>query len=148
MVAKDVMVTQLHTLSPTATIPAALGFMREHDLTHLLISDNGRLAGVVSNGDCRRLLERLAAEADGPSVKGMVISDIMTPATSLVFAKWDTPVLNIAQLMVLKHVKLLPVLDEQNRLAGVLTQTDVMRELARPHLPAPIRRHRHRRLVK
>ena len=76
----------------------------------------------------------------------MAIQDIMTPAQSLVFAKWDTPVLNIAQLMVLKRVKFLPVLDEQQRLAGVLTQNDVMRELTRPRLPEPIQRHR--RLVK
>jgi CBS domain-containing protein len=68
----------------------------------------------------------------------MRVSEIMTPARDVITVRPDTPVIDIAQLMVIRKVGCIPVVDEQHRLIGLLTQTDVMRELTSARGPRPL----------
>lgn len=50
----------------------------------------------------------------------------MTPQDQLVTAHPDTPMLDVAKLIVTRKVGCIPVVDSRNRPVGILTQKDVM----------------------
>ncbi len=139
MRAQDAMVRNPQTVTPSTTVWAALALMRQGDLRHLpVVDDDGRLRGILSNRDFRRLLDFLDPEGRIPHVRDIAVSEIMTKAPQVITAHPDTPVVNIAQLMVLRKVGAMPIVDAQGRVVGILTQKDVLRELLRQLAPKPL----------
>jgi acetoin utilization protein AcuB len=135
MLARDVMRTDVKSVEADApAIKTALALMRQHDIRHLLVLRAGRLAGIVSNHDYRRVLDRADATGTIRNVHEITVGDIMTPVSDLVSGRPETPLLNIAQLMVLKNVSLVPIVNEGGRVVGVVSQKDVIRELARERM--------------
>ena len=139
MRAQDAMVRNPQTVTPSTTVWAALALMRQGDLRHLpVVDDDGRLRGILSNRDFRRLLDFLDPEGRIPHVRDIAVSEIMTKTPHVITVHPDTPVVNIAQLMVLRKVGAMPIVDAQGRVVGILTQKDVLRELLRQLAPKPL----------
>jgi CBS domain-containing protein len=62
---REVMTADLITVEPDTTVEAALSIMTEARCRHLPVMIDGRLAGVVSIGDCvKHLLRNAEAEID------------------------------------------------------------------------------------
>jgi CBS domain-containing protein len=62
---RDVMTTDVLTVAPTTAVGAALSIMTEARCRHLPVMVAGRLAGIVSIGDCvKHLLRNAEAEID------------------------------------------------------------------------------------
>ena len=135
MLAADVMTKDLLSVKSDTLIGEALALMQTRDIRHLLVLDEGHLRGVLSNRDYRRVLYRADPEGTIRGVNTITVSEIMTPAEAVTTAHPDTPLLNVAQLMVLKKVGCIPVLGSGGRVTGLLTQKDVMAHLTRPQLP-------------
>lgn len=136
--ASEIMIRNIQTVAPEALLSTALAVMRDQDIRHLAVMKDDELAGVLSNRDYRRVLERTGPDGTIHGVDAIRVSEIMTPARDVITARPDTPVLNIAQLMVSRKVGCIPVVDEQHRLIGLLTQKDVMRELTSARVPRPL----------
>jgi acetoin utilization protein AcuB len=123
---------------------SALAVMREHDIRHLLIVDDDVLAGVLSNRDYRRLLDRM--EPDG-SIRGLDevrVSEIMTPAYRVVAVGAGTPLLDAVELIVRRGIGCLPVVDDQGHPVGLLTQKMLLASLGTLLGQKPRRRPRRR----
>ena len=73
-----------------------------------------------------------------------IVGDVMTPGT--VTASVGTPFKELAQLVSRARTGAVPVLDDQSRLAGVVTETDLLRKEEYQHDPSAHRapRWRHR----
>ncbi len=139
MRAQDVMVRDPQTVTPSTTVWTALALMRQGDVRHLPVVDNdGTLRGILSNRDFRRLLDFMDPEGRIPHVRDIAVSEIMTKVPQVITAHPDTPVVNIAQLMVTRKVGGMPIVDAQRRVVGILTQKDVLRELVRQLAPRPL----------
>lgn len=136
---QEVMVRDPQTVSPTTTVWTALAVMRQGDIRHLPITDeDGTLRGILSNRDFRRLLDFLDAEGRIPHVRDIAVSEIMTKAPEILIAHPDTPLVNVAQLMVMRKVGAIPIVDARRRVIGIVTQKDVLRELVRALAPPPL----------
>jgi predicted transcriptional regulator len=81
---------------------------------------DGRIIGMISKTDL--------TEFYGPSHELRVARDVMTP--ELLAVSPDEPLQRAVQLMAFEGVHRLLVLDEQDRLLGIVTSMDVLRELA------------------
>ena len=139
MRAQDVMTRDPQTVAPSTTVWAALALMRQGDLRHLpVVDDDGALRGILSNRDFRRLLDFLDPEGRIPHVRDIAVSEIMTKVPQVIAVHPDTPVVNIAQLMVMRKVGAMPIVDAQRRVVGILTQKDVLRELLRQLASTPL----------
>src|SRR3989442_1380721 len=55
------MITDIRSVPATTTISAALAIMREHDATHLVVVEEGRLLGILSASAYQRLVALAAA---------------------------------------------------------------------------------------
>jgi CBS domain-containing protein len=143
-VVKDVMTIKVISVdrdTPFATIAAAL--RQYHVSAFPVLDENGQVVGVVSESD---LLAKLALGGGDEQMPGMITGmlrhkqlekargitagDLMTAPPVTVFPG-DT-VEHAARLMYLRGVKRLPVVDADNRLAGIVSRTDVLAVYARP----------------
>ena len=141
----DLMTRNCISALPSTTLADAARIMLENQVTGLPVLDtDGKLVGIVSEGD---LLRRAELGTDGKPMNSLkaflppssVADDYLathafhvgvvmthnpasvTPATELN---------EVAELMLSKHIKRLPVLDE-GKLVGVISRTDLLRALVR-----------------
>jgi len=135
---KDVMTTQVVWVehdTPYAAIAAALRQFRVSAFP--VLGDSGEVIGVVSESD---LLAKLALEGGEGRMPGMITGilhqhemekargitaeDLMTSPAATVSP--DDTVEHAARLMYVRRVKRLPVIDEDNHLAGIVSRADVL----------------------
>ncbi|TIP81168.1 MAG: CBS domain-containing protein, partial [Mesorhizobium sp.] len=131
MRAKDVMTAKIVTVSPDHSVRHAARIMLDHRISGMpVVDDDGRLAGIVSEGDFLRRSE-LGAPALSPGearsyVKGhsWKVADLMT--SDVVVADEETPIERTAALMQEHGIKRIPVMKGQ-RLVGIVSRADLLR---------------------
>lgn len=120
------------TISPSASLYEARECMRENSIHQLPVSgENGKLVGILSNRDIREAtlpvaLLRGATEKEAVELlKNTRVEKVMTRK---VVAATLTDTLEDA--IVLLHdfrINALPVTDDQGKVAGIITRTDVLK---------------------
>jgi len=104
------------TLGPNDVIASARRLFRERNIHHLLVADEERVVGVIS-------YRELAGRDDHAPLHEAMNRDFITAA--------PTTTLKEAAMMMLRHAAgCLPVVD--NGIVGILTTTDLLRNLGRP----------------
>ncbi len=146
--ARDVMTTRFFTLRPENTIAQAVQVFQQASqetrqrVFGLMVTEaNGRLVGMLSIYDILLLIRPKHANIWGEMsdlelsglfaaacrrTKGIVVGDIMT--TDLITVTPDTHLLLIIDIMIKKHVRRIPVL-EDGRVAGIVYLSTVFDRL-------------------
>jgi len=119
---RDFMTKNLITFSPSESM---------HHVTHILvekgysgapvIDDDGKLIGVISEGDCLKQVVR-GKYTNSPELVGKV-GDFMTPEPVTVGPEEN--ILQVARLFLKLRLRRFPVL-EQGKLVGQISQRDVL----------------------
>jgi acetoin utilization protein AcuB len=130
MLVKERMSTPPITALPTVPFHEALKLMQTRKIRRIPIVDHkNRLVGIISERD---LLHAAPSPATSLSVWEMnyllwrlTVSDIMT--TKVVTVTPSTPLQVAAQCMVDRKIGGLPVVDEENQVVGVITETDIFK---------------------
>ena len=106
-------------VKPTDTVLAALGVMAEHDIGAVLVMDDGRLVGVLTERDYARKVV-LA----GRSSKESQVKEVMT--AHVVCVAPERTVDECMALMTNKRLRHLPVLDHK-RVVGIVSIGDLVK---------------------
>lgn len=118
------MITDPVTLPPSATIADAEGLMARFSFSGVPITDEiGTLVGVLTNRDIR-----FCSESDFTRP----ISDFMT-SERLITAPIGTTLEGAKALLQQYRIEKLPLVDEQGRLAGLITVKDIQKGQAYPN---------------
>jgi len=109
------------SVSASDKVERVLTLMRDHRVRSILVTDNERLVGIVSQGDCaiKVLLPNL-------SPKEVSVSQIMT--SNPLTVSLDNSIDECMAIMVHKHIRHLPVLD-QEKLVGVISIGDIVKSI-------------------
>ena len=148
MIASDIMQTRFHTLSPENTIAEAVkcfqtaGDSEKKKIFGLMVTDDSdHLVGMLSMYDILLFIQPKHIQIWGemedldPSilyderleqVKSILVGDIMT--AEVVTVAPDTHLMVIADIMIKKHIRRLPVVDAQD-IVGIVYVSDVFRNL-------------------
>ncbi|MHA6495038.1 CBS domain-containing protein [Pseudomonas borbori] len=110
----------VYSVSPTTTVLDAIKLMAEKGIGALVVLDNGRLAGIVSERDYARKVAMLERSAFGAQVSEIMTADVIT------IGPRDTSQYCM-QLMTDRHLRHLPVLAE-GELIGLLSIGDLVKE--------------------
>jgi len=107
-------------------VDSAAEIMNDETIRHLVVTDDGQLAGVISKKDLATI-EKIRAKFQGLDCLNIKISagDIMGRHPTTITGK--ATMTEAIRLMNEKGFHSLPVLDEYERLRGILTSTDVMK---------------------
>ncbi|RME49199.1 MAG: CBS domain-containing protein [Chloroflexi bacterium] len=130
MFVRDRMSSEPITITPDTPFQDALKLMREHRFRRLPVVDkHGKLVGIVSERD---LLYASPSPATSLSVwelnyllSKLQVREIMTE--NVITTTPDAPIEDAARLIVDNKIGGLPVVDEQNHVVGVITETDIFK---------------------
>jgi CBS domain-containing protein len=123
------MTKQVVTITPETTLPDAEELMITHMIRRLPVMADGRLVGIVTYGDVRsarpsRTTSLTMWESNFLAAR-LRAAEFMT--ADPVTIPEDATVGEAAQLMLKYMVSGLPVLDEHDNLAGIITESDIFR---------------------
>ncbi|MGW2089175.1 CBS domain-containing protein [Streptomyces sp. NPDC001880] len=135
----DLMTDDVVSVVSLTSFKEVAKLLAQHDISGLpVLDDEDRVVGVVSESD---LLRRQAAGHPGagataPSGAEFTAAEIMSKPAVTVHAEESAP--EAARLMTRSGVERLPVVDDEDRLVGIVTRRDLLRLFLRPD--AEIRR--------
>ncbi len=114
--------TDVATIGPDRTIREAVGVLAEHSIGAVVVTDGeGTFIGMLSERDVVRRAAR-----DGELDLETPVSEIMT--TKLSTCRMDDRNEALMQMMTERRIRHLPVLDDDDRLAGIISIGDVVKE--------------------
>lgn len=112
---------QIFSLPSSASVLEALQMMREHRIRAVLIIDEGRLSGIVSQGDCA-----IRVLLPGKDAGATTIAEIMT-RDPLTVAPQHT-IDHCMKIMMTRSIRHLPVIDGTT-VAGMVSIGDVVKDI-------------------
>ncbi|MCS6840908.1 MAG: CBS domain-containing protein [Roseiflexus sp.] len=118
-------------VSDTTTLSEARRLMHKHRVRRLPVLDSdGRLAGIVTEGDINRIADSHAYDARqyNPHQRAadLPLRDFMT--RNVITVGPDEPVIAVAQLLLRHRIGGVPVVEE-GRVIGVITESDLFRRM-------------------
>lgn len=136
MFVRDVMTRDPATVTGDCGIKQAVTILADRGISSLpVVDDEGRICGVVSEADLIREAfppdprSHVLPPHDLTRTRPVWVEQVMTPHALTVHETTD--VADAVEVMTSTAVKSLPVLDDDGRLVGVLSRSDVVRALAR-----------------
>ncbi|MEW9612369.1 CBS domain-containing protein [Shinella sp. S4-D37] len=117
----DIMTRNVHLVRPEETLQYAASLMAEWDIAFLPVADASGLVGTLTDRDII-----LRAVAPGLNAETTRVADVMT--TNITYCFDDEEPEGVLANMQSLHLRRLAVLDRQNRLAGVVSQSDFKRQ--------------------
>ncbi len=131
MLVRDWMSSRPITVEADDSVENAINIMKERSLRHLPVTMKGKLVGMLSEVDLKRVS---AAETKNLDIHELIYLLSKTRVRSLmtktpIFITEDYSIEEAADLMLEKKVRALPVVAKDGILIGLLTQTDIFRVL-------------------
>jgi acetoin utilization protein AcuB len=118
MLVNNWMSKALVVVDPNASVIKAQILLKEHDISHLPVMNEEKLLGIITDRDIRQLL--IPSET-------LKVKNIMTPDP--VTVPWNYTIGEAAEILLMHNISGLPVVDQQGRVAGIITKGDLFRVL-------------------
>ncbi len=130
-VVADCMTREVKTVTRGVTLRELGALFEEDDFNTYPVEENAQVVGVVSKFD------HLSCFVFSPAhmmprydeLMNRTVADIMTP--EFIYVGTDTRLTRVLQLMVDHRIRSMPVIDDGQRLAGIISREDVVRALQR-----------------
>lgn len=128
---REWMTSPVITTTPNTPIGAANQVMKEHGVRRLPVLNNEQIVGIITIGDVRE-----ASPSDATTLSiwelnylwaQLTVEKVMTRNVTTI--REDEPIVRAAQIMLDQKISGLPVVNEQGKLVGMLTESDVFRML-------------------
>ncbi|MBB3393323.1 CBS domain-containing protein [Rhizobium sp. BK275] len=138
MQAKDIMTSNVVSISPEAGVRHAIAVMMQNNISGLpVVDDEGRICGILTEGDLLlrreiRLAPRATRNAEVTSDvdldryirgNGWSVRDIMS--RDVIVARPDSEVSDIAESLEVHRIKRIPIVDD-GRLVGIVSRRDIL----------------------
>ena len=120
MKVSEVMTSNVQTVQPDQTAQQAATFMLSADAGSIPVTEGGRLVGMITDRD---IAVRGIAKGHGPDTP---VRELMS--NDIICAREDDDVDDVATKMSEAQVRRLPVIDQDNRLCGIVSLGDLARE--------------------
>jgi len=113
--------TPLVTVSPTTTVMEAVRIMDQESIGAVAVTQHNRLVGMFSERD---LMLRVVSEKHDPAQ--VLIQDVMTSPVETIHR--DSSSDEALKLMLEKHIRHLPIVDRDGKLAGMISMRSLLHE--------------------
>jgi CBS domain-containing protein len=108
----------VHFVTPDNSVFEAIGKMAQHNVGALVVLENDRLAGVISERDYTRKVALVGKSSRDTKVREILTSNVITVTPA-------TPVDECLRLMTQHRIRHLPVI-EDGKLVGILSIGDLV----------------------
>lgn len=111
---------EIWSVTSASSVLGALQKMAEKNIGALLVIDDGKLVGILSERDYARKVALM-----GKVSKDTAVKDIMTER--VLYVRPDESIEDCMALMTEKHFRHLPVIDNKGKILGMISIGDVVR---------------------
>ena len=116
------------TIAPEASVKEAFGLMKSMGIRHLPVVRGGILKGIVTDRDLRRpkisdvfkSWHELYRIDEAIQVEDIMVSPVLTIGE-------EASIQEAAKIMAEKRIGALPVTDSKGKLAGIISESDILR---------------------
>jgi CBS domain-containing protein len=112
---------EVHTIGPTASVYDALSLMAQHNIGALVVMDQGRVVGVISEREYARKVILIGKSSRETAVEEIMGSPVLTVTSA-------TTVAQCLALMTERYLRHLPVVDD-GLLVGLVSIGDLVKAL-------------------
>ncbi len=124
VIAKDLMRTDLITVSKAATVSEVIDILAEKGITGLpVVEDDMTLVGLISEKDVLQVAYRIIAQSYDPATSRATVEKLM--AKELVTFSPDDNLADICQCFLDRSIRRVPVVDE-GKLVGIISRKDII----------------------
>ncbi len=116
---RELMTSDVQTVAPTDTVQQAASFMLSADTGSIPVCDGDKIVGMITDRD---IAVRGTAKGLGPDCS---VSDLMSD--DVICASASDDVQSIARQMADRQVRRMPVIDENEKLVGMISLGDLSR---------------------
>jgi len=116
---KDIMVKNVITVNPNATVKHAAKLMNQHNIGCLIVVGKGKVVGILTERD---ILRKIVETSKNP--EKTKVSEIMS--SKLLVAAPNMDVVDAAKMMLQRKIKKLPIVTNK-KLVGLVSLTDIVR---------------------
>ena len=134
MLVKDIMTRTTRFISKGATLREAGQVMDREDIGFLPVRDGGQLVGVVTDRDLA-----IRSSKNTTTYESLHVEDVMSPRAHAI--RSNIPAVGAAQAMKMKGVQRLLVIDDDQRLVGVVSLGDLAERTSEPSLAGDVLAH-------
>jgi CBS domain-containing protein len=120
LTAADIMTRNVVTKDPNDGIGRVAAEMQRRDIGSVVIVENQKLVGIITERDFVRIVERVGALLEKNLVKDHMSKPVITVQS-------DAPVADVMRLMSEKHVRHVIVLGKSREIAGIISSRDLMK---------------------
>jgi len=129
MLVRDIMTREVVTLFEEDNLLGVEEGMRHFRFRHLPVVDDGKLVGLITQRDLLRVAASVAEPGGDQKTQNikerLFARDVM--ARELVTAREDTPIADAGLLMWNNKLGCLPVVSDDGRLLGIVTEADFVK---------------------
>ena len=131
---RDVMKWPVHSVRRSDTMGTALRLMRQQGVRHLLVLDEGKLVGILSDRDLR------SPEVPGrwhaiPWADSLAVESVMSSPVMVLSP--DAALSDAARLMHDERIDCAPVVEDET-IVGIITSSDLLQILANEERSSPV----------
>lgn len=113
---------QVHSVAPTASVFDALRLMADKDIGALLVTEGQKIAGIVTERDYARKIA-----LHGRTSAATLVRDMMS--SPVICVRPGQSGEQCMQLMTTNRLRHLPVVDDDGRLAGMISIGDLVKDI-------------------
>ncbi len=125
---KHIMTSNVRTVHPKAITMQVTRLMATYDIRHLVVSEDAvHVLGVISQRDLLKHITRCFTDNVPPS--RTEVWEFMNVVVLTI--EPEKPIYEAAQLVEQRKIGCLPVVDEKNRLVGIITRSDLLRHMGK-----------------
>lgn len=123
----ETMTTDVVSVDPQNSVATAIRLMRTGHLRRLPVVEDGKLVGIVTSGDVRRItgMSSVVRDSSGDNFLWQHIPVVNVMTTEVITTSPGASIADAARLMIERKIGGLPVV-EQGRLVGILTTSDLL----------------------
>jgi acetoin utilization protein AcuB len=131
LLVRDWMTKDVMTAAPSTRMLDAHKTMRENKIRRMPVCKKGKVIGIVTRSDVRQAEPSDATTLNVWEINYLLakleVKDIMTESVTTVRA--DDTIKEAATLMYKERIGALPVVADDNKLVGIITESDIFRVL-------------------
>ena len=129
MLIKDWMATAILTVDANTSVMRATRTMKENSIRRLPVLSHGKLIGIITDRDLKEASPSSTSEMDIHEMYYLLserkVKDVMTD--KCIALKQDDTLEKAALVMLKERISGIMILDENENLVGLLSETDIMR---------------------
>lgn len=129
MLVRNWMSKPVITVGEKYSMQDAINLLKQHNIRMLPVIEKGRVAGIISNTDLKKASAPDATTLEAHNLiytfSKIKIKDIMTK--NPISVPYDYTVEETAEILLANKISGVPVINEEEKLVGIITQTDLFR---------------------